>query len=137
MNSEAAHGSVLVIEDEPLVRMYLSDVLSQAGFHVVVARDGEEGLVLAKRENVCAVISDVAMPGPINGLELARRVQNDSPHVGVILLSGVIEPADYHLPRGVLFMPKPVKAAALLRLVREVTDPHTTALPRERLCRGR
>jgi CheY-like chemotaxis protein len=117
---------VLVVEDEPLVRIYLSDVLGQSGFGVIEATNGEDGLALARREDVCAVVSDVAMPGPVNGFELARRVRNDCPHTGVILVSGVMEPAGYHLPRGVRFATKPVKASTLLRLVREVADPRAT-----------
>ncbi len=119
-------AAVLVAEDEPLVRTYLSDVLGQSGFRVIVATNGEDALALAKRENVCAVISDVAMPGPINGFELARRLKRDCPRTGMILVSGVMEPADYHLPRGVRFVAKPVKAVTLLRLVREVADPRAT-----------
>ena len=119
-------ASVLIAEDEPIVRDYLSDVLGQSGFRVIVATNGEDALALAKRENVCAVVSDVAMPGPINGFELARRVKRDCPRTGVILVSGVMEPADYHLPRGVRFVTKPVKAVTLLRLVREVADPRAT-----------
>ncbi len=128
MNSvnAANPASVLVVEDEPLVRIYLSDVLCQSGFDVIVATNGEEALALAKREDVCAIVSDVAMPGPVNGFELARRVKNDSPHTGVILVSGVMEPAGYYLPRGVRFVTKPVKASTLLRLVREVADPRAT-----------
>jgi CheY-like chemotaxis protein len=118
--------SVLVVEDEPLLRVYLSDVLGQSGFDVIVATNGEDALALAKRQDVCAVVSDIAMPGPVNGFELARRVKNDSPRTGVILVSGVIEPAGYHLPRGVRFVTKPVKASTLLRLVREVADPRAT-----------
>jgi CheY-like chemotaxis protein len=64
MNS--ANASVLVVEDEPLVRIYLSDVLGQSGFNVIVATNGEDALALAKREDICAV-SDVAMPGPVTG----------------------------------------------------------------------
>jgi len=119
-------AAVLVVEDEPLVRIYLSDVLGQSGFGVIEATNGEDGLALARREDVCAVVSDVAMPGPVNGFELARRVRNDCPHTGVILVSGVMEPAGYHLPRGVRFATKPVKASTLLRLVREVADPRAT-----------
>ncbi len=119
-------AAVLVAEDEPLVRTYLSDVLGQSGFRVIVATNGEDALALAKRENVCVVISDVAMPGPINGFELARRLKRDCPRTGMILVSGVMEPADYHLPRGVRFVAKPVKAVTLLRLVREVADPRAT-----------
>ena len=118
--------SVLVAEDEPFVRTYLSDVLCQSGFRVIVATNGKDALALAKRENVRAVISDVAMPGPVDDFELARRVKRDCPRAGVILMSGVTEPANYHLPRGVRFMTKPVKAVTLLRLVHEVTDPRTT-----------
>ena len=125
MNSIKAitSASVLVVEDEPLVRIYLSDVLGQSGFEVIVATNGVDGLALAKHEDVCAVVCDVAMPGPVDGFELARRVKSDSPHTGVILVSGVMEPAGYHLPRGVRFVTKPVKASTLLRLVREVADP--------------
>ena len=127
-------ASVLVVEDEPLLRIYLSDVLGQSGFNVIVATNGEEALALAKRQDVCAVVSDIAMPGPVNGLELARRVKNDSPHTGVILVSGVMEPEGYHLPRGVRFVTKPVKALTLLRLVREVADPRATLPETEPAC---
>ncbi len=124
--SRETPAAVLVVEDEPLVRLYLSDVLGQSGFDVIAATNGKDGLELAKREEVCAVVSDVAMPGPVNGFELARRVKSASPHTGVILVSGVMEPAGYHLPRGVRFVTKPVKASTLLRLVREVADPRVT-----------
>jgi DNA-binding response OmpR family regulator len=60
-------ASVLVVEDEPLMRMYLSDVLGQSGFDVIAATNGEDGLALARRKDVCAVVSDVAMPGRLNG----------------------------------------------------------------------
>ncbi len=116
-------AAVLVVEDEPLVRLYLADVLGQSGFEVIAATNGEDALALAKRADVCAVVSDVAMPGPVNGFELARRVKSASPQTGVVLVSGVMEPAGYHLPRGVRFVTKPVKASTLLRLVREVADP--------------
>ena len=118
--------AILVVEDEPVVGIYLTAVLSQSGFDVIVATNGEEALALAKREDVCAVVSDVAMPGPINGFELARRLNSSSPQTGVILVSGIMKPTDHPLPRGVRFVTKPVKASTLLRLVREVADPRAT-----------
>ena len=128
MNSVDARkpAAILVVEDEPLVGIYLTAVLGQSGFDVIVATNGEEALALAKREDVCAVVSDVAMPGPINGFELARRLNSSSPQTGVILVSGVMKPTDHPLPRGVRFVTKPVKASTLLRLVREVADPRAT-----------
>ena len=58
-------ASVLVVEDEPLLRVYLSDVLGQSGFDVIVATNGEDPLALAKREDICAVVSDVDSVGDI------------------------------------------------------------------------
>lgn len=116
-------ASVLVVEDEPLVRDYVSDILGQSGFEVIEAATGEEALSRLAEGGVCAVVSDVAMPGRLNGFELARRVREESPRTGVVLVSGVLEPSKAHLPGGVRFLTKPVKASTLLRLVREVADP--------------
>lgn len=124
-------AAVLVVEDEPLVRLYVSDILGQSGFDVVAAATGEEALSRVAEGGVCAVVSDVAMPGDVNGFELARRVRAEFPDTGVVLLSGVLEPQT-QLPIGVRFISKPVKASTLLRLVREVADPRVD-LPEPRL----
>src|SRR5688572_10386989 len=99
-------ASVLVVEDEPLVRDYVSDILGQSGFEVVEAATGEEALSRIAEGGVCAVVSDVAMPGKVNGFELARRVRQESPRTGVVLVSGVLEPSQAHLPGGVRFLTK-------------------------------
>jgi CheY-like chemotaxis protein len=127
---DAANAArVLVVEDEPLVRNYVADVLADSGFEVIEAANGQEALtLLSRRSGICAVVSDVAMPGSVNGLELARRLRRDRPRLGVVLVSGVLEPDHIYLPLGVRFVTKPVKAATLLRLVREVADPRV-ALP--------
>jgi CheY-like chemotaxis protein len=120
-------AKVLVVEDEPIIRIYVSDILEQSGFDVIEAATGEEALSqIAEGERVCAIVSDVAMPGLIDGFELARRVRHDWPRMGVVLVSGVIEPSGVYLPLGVRFVPKPVKASTLLRLLREVADPRAT-----------
>jgi len=121
---------VLVVEDEPLVRSYVSDVLAQSGFEVLEADTAEAALArIAAGGRICAVISDVAMPGPLDGFELARRLRKDFPRVGVVLVSGVMEPKDIYLPLGVRFLAKPVRATTLLRLVREVADPSVRLPP--------
>jgi CheY-like chemotaxis protein len=115
---------ILVVEDEPLVRDYVADILTQSGFDVIEAATGEEALGrMSTDEGVCAIVSDVAMPGRVNGFELARRVRHEHPRTGVILVSGVMEPGGGELPHGVRFVTKPVRAATLLRLLREVADP--------------
>jgi len=120
---------VLVVEDEALIRDYVSDILGQSGFKVVEAATGEEALSRLAESSVCAVVSDVSMPGAVNGYELARRVRAECPRTGIVLVSGVTIPDGGnlpdggHLPGGVRFLTKPVKASTLLRLVREVADP--------------
>jgi CheY-like chemotaxis protein len=122
-------ASVLVVEDEPLVRDYVTDILGQSGFNVITASTGEEAQARIAQGGVCAVVSDVAMPGPMNGFELARWVRQECPRTGVVLVSGVMEPSKAHLPGGVMFVPKPVRASTLLRLVRDVADPRAQLPP--------
>ena len=125
----SSSGSVLVVEDEPLIRDYVSGILGQSGFDVIEAGTGEEALLRLAEGGVCAVVSDVSMPGAVDGFELARRMRSESPRTGIVLVSGVTVPDGGtlpdggHLPGGVRFLTKPVKASTLLRLVREVADP--------------
>ncbi len=120
-----AAARVLVVEDEPLVRDYVADVLAESGFEVLEAASGQEALSLLLHDaGICAVVSDVAMPGAINGFELARRVRRELPNLGVVLVSGVLQGNHVYLPSGVRFVTKPVRAATLIRLVREVADAH-------------
>jgi CheY-like chemotaxis protein len=109
---------VLIVEDEPIVRMSISDALLQAGFEVVSSSNGAEALeLMAMRPDFFAVVSDIAMPGPIDGFELAREVQHRWPDIGIVLVSGQMA-AKSHCPGGALFLSKPFKASTLLRLLR-------------------
>jgi CheY-like chemotaxis protein len=129
LKSSSSIAAVLVVEDEPLVRDYVSGVLGQSGFDVVEAATAEEALELIAQGGVCAMVSDVAMPGRLDGFQLARLVREKCPRMGVVLVSGVMEPSQAHLPGGVRFMSKPVRASTLLRLVREVADPRVQLPP--------
>jgi CheY-like chemotaxis protein len=114
---------VVVVEDEPLLRVFVRSVLGQAGFNVIDASSGDEALRLVKaRHEVCAVVSSVSMPGAINGFELARRICKVRPRVGIVLVSGQTVPTGGELPYGVLFLSKPVRAVTLLRVLRQVLD---------------
>jgi CheY-like chemotaxis protein len=68
---------VLIVEDEPIVRMSISEALLQAGFEVLASANGAEALeVLAVRPDLLAVVTDIVMPGAVDGFELAREVQH-------------------------------------------------------------
>lgn len=116
----AADGVVLVVEDEPLLRMTAVDILEDSGFTVLEAASGDEGLAMLRaRPDVRALFTDVHMPGTLDGVALAWRASSEFPRVGVIIVSGKAAPAADALPPGVLFLPKPYSAAAIVTRIRQ------------------
>jgi two-component system, response regulator PdtaR len=113
--------TVLVVEDEVMMRMKLAEELQDAGFLVVEASDGTEAVeILAVRRDVKIVISDVRMPGPIDGVELSRRVRSDYPGIKVVLSSGEPNAADSAAHDG--FFLKPYRVALIVKHIRSFTD---------------
>src|SRR5215212_1536376 len=87
---ETAHTVVLLVEDEPLVRMCAADILEDEGFEVIEAATAPAALkILEKRDDVMAVFTDIDMPGGMNGLELAGIVDARWPHIALVVTSGV------------------------------------------------
>lgn len=105
----APQKTVIVAEDEPLVRMLAADMLADSGFEVVEA--AHAGEVLAALEHhegrVAALFTDVHMPGGCDGMELARLVYAQWPRVAVLVTSGLHRPAKDDLPPGGVFVSKP------------------------------
>lgn len=109
---------VLLVEDEPLVRMFGTDVLEDAGFAVVEAANGDEALVLLEsRADIRVLFTDVDMPGSLNGFQLARLAKARWPHVGVLIVSGQMRPGPGDMPEGGHFVGKPYQPAAIVRLI--------------------
>jgi len=82
-------GLVLVVEDDDEVRRTSGDMLEALGYHVLLAPDGPAALALLRgNEDVDVLLSDIVMPGGINGAELARRARRIRPELKVILTSG-------------------------------------------------
>ncbi len=113
--------TVLVVEDEAIMRTKLAEELQDAGYLVVEASDGTEAIeILTVRRDIKIVISDVRMPGPIDGVELSRRVRSDYPGIKVILSSGEPNAAD-STAHGGLFL-KPYRVARIISHIRSFTD---------------
>lgn len=109
------HPVVLLVEDEPLVRLTQVDILRDAEFWVVEAQDADEAFELLKeRHEIGCVLTDVDMPGSIDGFEFARLVRQGWPGVGVLVISGKTAPQPGDLPPGVAFLNKPVRSDALI-----------------------
>lgn len=101
-------SAVLVVEDETLIRMCAADALLSAGFKVFEAVNSTEALeVLNARDDIRVVVTDVEMPGGINGLALTATIHDRWPEVGVIVTSGRITVDRDELPAKDDFIGKP------------------------------
>jgi DNA-binding NtrC family response regulator len=81
---------ILVIEDEPSVIAFLRAALERKGYRVDIAASGQDGLELLRRGQYAGVISDVRMPGSVNGADVHAWIQRNRPELGtrIILISG-------------------------------------------------
>ncbi len=118
--------TVLLVEDEPLVREAVRTVLAGAGFDVLVARDGEDALRLCREHpaKIDALVTDVVMP-EMSGPRLAERAAPLRPQMRVLFVSGYTDDAVVRHGAGdssVAFLNKPFAPDVLLRKLREVLD---------------
>jgi CheY-like chemotaxis protein len=113
--------TVLVVEDEILTRVDAVACLREAGFDVVEAGSGVEALALiSTREDVHLIFTDIQMPGPVDGLELARRAQKSHPHIRLVFTSGARRVDTDNLPGDGLFFSKPYDAENLAETVQRL-----------------
>jgi CheY-like chemotaxis protein len=124
---------VLLVEDEALVRMMAADVLrEEGGFKVVEVVNADEALtVLEATADVRALVTDVEMPGSLDGFTMARVVKQAWPHIGIVVTSGRMAPGPNDLPSGALFIPKPYRPSDLVAAVRTVLPSHQIGIPSE------
>ena len=81
--------TVLLIEDEPLIRMGTSAMLEDGGYKVLEAGDAEEAqALLARHPEISIVVTDVQMPGAMDGLALTSILKRDHSHIRVLITSG-------------------------------------------------
>lgn len=126
---EAAHNgseTILVVEDDDVVRKLAREILETAGYDVLVADQGDEAmrLCIEDPQEIHLLLSDVVMPGA-SGKEVAERLISLRPEMKVLFMSGYTDEAIVHhgvLDSKVEFIQKPFSPAALCRRVREVLD---------------
>lgn len=115
--------SVLVVEDEPAVRLLVVEVLRDLGYRARQAANAEEAIaILQSRERIDLLISDVGLPG-LNGRQLAEIARRDRPDLRVLFLTGYAEPSGVRpgfLPVGMDLMKKPFAVEDLAARVQEI-----------------
>jgi CheY-like chemotaxis protein len=115
---------ILVVEDQTLVRMFMTDFLDEAGFKVFEAVSADEALtVLEARPDVQAVVTDIEMPGSMNGIALAKVVRGRWLGIGVVVTSGRQRPGPDDLPETAAFLAKPYLPETVVTVVRQMATP--------------
>jgi two-component system, cell cycle sensor histidine kinase and response regulator CckA len=118
--------TVLLVEDDDMIRSLVQKVLQANGYTVLLAASGDDaGRVAGQHQGaIHLLMADVVLPGP-NGREVARRIEGVRPGIRVLYLSGYTDEAIVHygvLESGIAFLQKPFTPAVLGRKVREVLD---------------
>jgi PAS domain S-box-containing protein len=116
------HGTVLVVEDNVEVADVTASLVEQLGYRTFRAETAADALNCLKRgDKIGLVLSDVVMPGGMNGVALAQEIGNHYPHIPVLLTSGysdVVQTTQSHFP----ILRKPFELAALEKAIREVLE---------------
>ena len=118
--------TILLVEDEANIRALLNEILTEKGYTVLVANDGENAIACSKdhKEKIHLLLTDVVMP-KMNGKEVASRLLQDRPDMKVIFMSGYT--SDAIVSRGVLdegieFLEKPFTSTSVAKRVRQILD---------------
>jgi CheY-like chemotaxis protein len=99
---------VLVVEDEPVLRMAAVDMITDAGFEVVEAADALQAIeILEQRMDIRIVFTDIDMPRGMDGIRLAATIRDRWPPIEIILTSGYTPPKPSQLPPRSVFFAKP------------------------------
>jgi two-component system, response regulator PdtaR len=110
--------SILLVEDEVLVRMMIADKLRDAGYTVIEAFNGHDALEVVRHSGVAVrlILSDIQMPGALEGVGLARKVRSEYPVIKIVLTSGYLTALDWTDHDG--FFPKPYNPDRLIQHIK-------------------
>lgn len=108
-----------MVEDEYLILDYITEILTEAGFEVIMASNADQAVkVLEGRSDIFAIVTDIDMPGSMDGLKLASAVRDRWPPIHVIITTG--KNIGRNIPVGSHFIEKPFASESLLRIVRRL-----------------
>lgn len=116
------HRSILVVDDEPLIRLNLADFFEDEGYEVHEAGSADAAIdVLAQNPTIRIVLTDVQMPGSMNGVKLAHYIHKRYPPTLLVVASGAVKLKASDLPEHTMFVAKPFDPRFLLEEIERVT----------------
>lgn len=121
MSESAERHVVLVVEDEPLLRMMAVDVVEAAGFEAVEAADATQAVeILERRPDIRIMFTDIDMPRGMDGVKLAAAVRRRWPPIEIIVTSGHAVPDCSDLPARSVFFSKPYRQDQVVAAMRRL-----------------
>jgi len=112
---------VLVVEDEMLLRLRAVDMVEDAGYTSVEAVDADEAVaILESRSDIALLLTDIQMPGSMDGLKLAHWVHERWPPIKIILVSGQLKLTTIDIPANSRFFGKPLEAGEMIAEMQEM-----------------
>jgi two-component system, response regulator PdtaR len=121
--------TVLIVEDEAILRLELANRLTDMGFAVLSADDADEAVVLLESHpEIRVLFTDIKMPGSMDGVRLAHQARCRWPPINIIVASGMIDTDLTTLPDDSIFLSKPYPPEELAGALAQLTDggrPHT------------
>lgn len=113
----------VVVDDEVFARLFATQILEDEGFVPLEADSSVEALdVLDRHGNASVLITDIGMPGDMDGLALARVVARTYPHIDIVIVSGQVHPSRAQMPGKAKFLAKPYTAHTLLSVIKKIGD---------------
>lgn len=115
----------LVVDDDPIIRLDVCQILDEAGYRCLEAETGDEAKTILdqRADAITLVFSDIDMPGETDGLALARHIFTCCPDTDVVLASARFQPKDGDLPGSATFIDKQFEASVVIQhLQRKLPD---------------
>jgi len=125
--TRGGHETILLVEDDPSLRVSVRMSLSRLGYRIIEAPTGVKALEVWRqnRGEISLLLTDLVMPDGMTGKDLAQRIHNDDPALKVVYMSGYsaeVVGKDFPLHEGDNFLSKPFQASKLVKIVREKLD---------------
>lgn len=110
---------ILIVEDDPLLQFLTVNIVEEAGFAVLQADNADEAVaILERRSDIALLLTDIDMPGSMDGLKLAHAVRNRWPPIKIIVASSLVPKGD--LPADSRFFIKPYHAGTMISEIRSM-----------------
>lgn len=113
--------TALVVEDDPIIRLLVVEVIQDTNFEVIEAMSADEAItILESRLDIRLVFTDIDMPGTLDGMKLAACIRDRWPPIEIIVTSGHYFPKGGELPERAVFISKPYLFTKVVEKLREM-----------------